>query len=79
MQAIACRSIEGLLARLFDTTGHLPNVEPSCEYLGEVNAHTGFIVKDTRKFRSKSIIFLNRSKNSLRWSGPVEMRSGFRR
>ena len=44
MQAIACRSIEGLLATLFDTTGHLPKVEPSCEYLGEVNANTGFIV-----------------------------------
>ena len=39
MEAIVCRSIEGLLARLFDTTGHRPNVEPSCEYLGEVSAY----------------------------------------
>ena len=56
MQAIACQSIEGLLATLFDTTGHLPNVEPSCEYLGEVNASTGLIIKDIQKLRSKSIL-----------------------
>ena len=49
MEAIACQSVEGLLARTFDTTGHRPNVEPSCEYLGEVNASTGLIVKHTRK------------------------------
>ena len=56
MQAIACRSVEGLLARLFDTTGYLPNVEASCEYLGEVSASTGLIVKHTRRFRSKAIL-----------------------
>ena len=71
MEAIVCRSIEGLLARLFDTTGHRPNVEPSCEYLGEVSASTGLIVKHTRKLRSKSMLgflFKFKSRGSCAYS-----------
>ena len=56
MQEIASRSIQGLLASLYSTTGYRPNLEASCEFLGEVNANTGFIVKHTRKLRSKSIL-----------------------
>ena len=56
MQEIASRSIQGLLASLYGTTGHRPNLEASCEFL-EVNASTGLIVRRTQKRRS-TLVFL---------------------
>ena len=56
MQEIASRSIQGLLASLYSTTGHRPNLEASCEFLGQVNS-TGLIVRRTQKSRSK-LVFL---------------------
>ena len=57
MQEIASRSIQGLLASLYGTTGHRPNLEASCEFLGEVNPNTGLIVRRTQKRRS-ILVFL---------------------
>ena len=59
MQEIASRSIQGLLASLYGTTGHRPHLEASCEFLGEVNPSTGLIVRRTQKSRSK-LVFLFR-------------------
>ena len=57
VQAIARRSIEGLLASLYDTTGHRPHLDASCEFLGELDAGTGLIVRRVQKRRS-ILVFL---------------------
>ena len=49
MQELAKRSVQGLLASLYSTTGHRPNLEASCEFLNEVNPSTGLIVRRTQK------------------------------
>ena len=52
VQAIARRSIQALLASLYDTTGHRPHLDASCEFLGELDASTGLIVRRAQKRRS---------------------------
>ena len=59
MQEIASRSIQGLLASLCNTTGYRPNLEASCDFLGEVSPSTGLIVRRTQKSLSK-LVFLFR-------------------
>ena len=55
MQEIARSSIQGLLASLYGATGHRPNLEASCEFLGEVIPSTGLIVRRTQKRRAISV------------------------
>ncbi len=53
LNAAASNSVQNLLDSVFEVTGFRTSAQVSCEYIGEVNALTGFI---TRKQRKKEMV-----------------------